>query len=359
MIVGGRAANSYNFVARPNTVNDLRMRLLKCGITAGTCVRQMKTSEKNEFEGWPTPSEQRAARERLVPQLEGGPIGYSIASDAIRRVGRAGNPAELAMLLRSLRTPLVDLRAAYRRSNADRQQVAIDYSGETALAYCAGYLNPYVDLARWCLKRSLDPAPIGTLLRVGIIGPGPCPEVVALLDLLNAVDSHCRGIDLQLFDVNHEAWRPVRKAVIEAGLSLFPCIPVSQTEITVRIGLDEGFKAPKAELDVVIGQNFLNEGVASGAHLISNLGSIFDRLKPGGCIIIADQQNESAKNGLKRIEGWNPMGSSTKVWKNTEIKSLPPDWEVTPGFKELFVAQPLLPPRINNRFKAVRVTKDL
>ena len=135
-------------------------------------MRGVVVAQVNEYRGWPTPQGLRDARARLLPQLEGGPIGYSIASDAIRRIGQTGSPSELALLLRSLRTPLVDLRNEYRRSNADRQDVAIDYSGDTALAYCAAYLNPYIDLARWCIVRSLDPHSIGSTLRVGIIGLG-------------------------------------------------------------------------------------------------------------------------------------------------------------------------------------------
>ncbi len=320
-------------------------------------MREVVAAQINEYRGWPTPQGLRDARARLLPQLEGGPIGYSIASDAIRRIGRTGSASESALFVHSLRAPFVDLRNAYRRSNAARQHVAIDYSGMTALAYCAGYLNPYVDVARWSFKRSLDPEKIGPVLKVGIIGPGPCPEVIALLDLLNAVDTRCDRIHVRLFDVNHKAWRPVRNAVIQSGLALFPRIRVSQTETSVRIGLDGGFKAPQADMDVVIGQNFLNEGVGSGPHLISNLDSIFERLKPGGCMIIADQQNQSARHGLNRISTWNPVGSTTKIWKDTGIKSDPPRWDLTPEFKELFVDDPRLRPRVKNRFTAIRVTK--
>lgn len=322
-------------------------------------MRGVVVAQVNEYRGWPTPQGLRDARARLLPQLEGGPIGYSIASDAIRRIGQTGSPSELALLLRSLRTALVDLRNEYRRSNADRQDVAIDYSGDTALAYCAAYLNPYIDLARWCIMRSLDPHSIGSILRVGIIGPGPCPELIALLDLLNTLDSPCCRIGIHLFDVNHKAWRPMRNAVVQSGQLMFPRVKVTSVETSVRVGVDEGFKAPRADLDLVIGQNFLNEGVSSGAHLIANLSSIFERLKPGRCMIIADQQNESAKHGLNRIENWKPDGSTTKIWKNTGIQSDPPHWDVTPEFKELFAEDPRLWPRRNNRFTAVRVTKAL
>ncbi len=321
----------------------------------------MQGHELNRYPGWPSPEALRCFAAESLALIGSSPIGYWVSTQAIQRVEKLHTGDELSATYRSLRDPLTSIRSAYRTSSAERKPVELDYSGSTALAYCAGYLSPYVDLARWCITRSLDPNTVGDALNIGIVGPGPCPELVALLHLLSATELPCSRVKLRLFDAHHKAWRPVRNTVISEAQKLFPGISVTAAETKVSIGTDEAFRAPSElpQFDVVIGQNFLNEGVSSAPHLISNLNSIFDRLMPGGNMMIADQFNDSARAGLDRLSAWRRVDASTTRWRSTHIKSESPGWEATPEFKELFETVPSISPRVNTRFSAVRITKNL
>ena len=321
----------------------------------------MQSHELNRYPGWPSPDALRGFAAESLAHIGGSPIGYWISGQAIQKVEKLRTGDELSATYRSLRDPLTSIRSAYRTASTERRPVELNYSGSTALAYCAGYLSPYVDLARWCITRSLDPSTVGDALNIGIVGPGPCPELVALLHLLSATELPCSRVKLRLFDAHHKAWRPVRNAVISEAQKLFPGISVTAAETKVGIGTDDAFTAPseRPQFDVVIGQNFLNEGVSSAPHLIGNLNSIFDRLKPGGTMMIADQFNDSARAGLDRLSAWRRDDTSTTFWRSTHIKSESPDWKATPELKHLFETMPSITPRINTRFAAVRVTKNV
>jgi len=319
----------------------------------------MGPAKINQYPEWPSPRRLREFAANNLAQLNGAPLGYSIASEAIRTVVGTKSSDQHAAYCTSLREPLAMIRDTYRSSTNQDLPVAITYSGQVALAYCAAYLNPYVDVARRSIMRALDPSGIGNSLNIGIIGPGPCPEVVALLHLLSTLETPPPKVKLRLFDAHHSAWRPVRKAVIQSAMRYFPSIAVTSVEARVNLGADSHYRAPSESIpfDLVIGQNFLNEGVSDSLHLLGNLGSIFERVKPGGSMMIADHRNESARRGLFRIRHWNPAGSTTTSWSDTEIKSCPPAWGVTPELRGLFETHPHISPRLNTRFAAVRITK--
>lgn len=247
-------------------------------------------------------------QERLHHAIFGGgprPAGpgsmYEVALRAFARLVRAESDQDLAASLNSLKAPLRTLRRGYMDD-----VVHVRYERGLELAYLLAYVPASIRMAEQVIVRSLAPEDIGRTFRVGVVGAGPAPEAVAIVNLLSSKVTTCSDIELHLFDVAADAWGDVRRSLLEVG-----CLERWEGGIEVRVH-ELDLREPRAfephqmvvqHLDFALVQNCLNEEVAHESASMDNLHDLTTRLSPGAVLAVADQHRyQFVRDRLRTLE---------------------------------------------------------
>ena len=224
---------------------------------------------------------------------------YDLAMQAFRRTVDVPDQRLLGHHLESLQPAVRQLRARYRSAH-----VLVDYR-HTASAYLLAYVPAYIRMAERVLVRVLKGAAIGPTLRVGIVGAGPAPEAVALVNYLRRAPRLCEHLDIHLFDVATGAWGPVRTALVDVGCRARWPGTIDVAHHDLDLARPSGVAAHRnvfASLDLIVVQNCLNEDIARRPAGMENLRELLSLLKPGASMAIADQHNyEAVRESLRLL----------------------------------------------------------
>lgn len=232
---------------------------------------------------------------------------YSIALETFKRLDEGRIQADgVESALASFKEPLRFLRPAY---GSDR--VIVTYDLRSQLAYLLAYVPSYIRMAEDVIRRSLSPRDVGESLRVGLVGAGPAPEAVAMVNLLLATHTPCTRLELHVFDVAEREWSEVRRWLLQVGCCERWGGIVEVHEHVIDLGTLAAFRDHRpvlAELDLVMVQNCLNEAVASGPEVMVNLQSLVASIGKQGVLAISDQYRyalvrELLKALAEQIEG--------------------------------------------------------
>ncbi len=213
---------------------------------------------------------------------------YDVALQAFVRLDGVESDQDLAASLNSLKEPLRELRRGYK---GDR--VRVQYERGSELAYLLAYVPASIRMAEQVIVRTLAPGDVRETLRLGIVGAGPAPEAVAMVNLLTATPTSCRRIELHLFDIATDEWQDVRRCLLDVG-----CVerwsgtiePPHVHEVDLRSpGAFAQYRSLLQGLDYVLVQNCLNEDVAHRADSIANLRDLATAIPPAAVLAVADQ----------------------------------------------------------------------
>ena len=203
---------------------------------------------------------------------------------------------EKAQRLRALRPSLDALRNSYQ---ADSVQVS--YEGSTAEAYLLGYVPPYIHQAEEVLRCALPAADLSGRdeLRVGLLFPGPGPELIALVRELLRLKMTPR-LRVTYFDVANLGWAVTRHGLLRCTDDIYPRYTSAQTvDIDLRSPLSHDTIRRFREFDIVIAQNMANE-VADSQQALNNLVTALTSLKTGALVVLSDQRGYAV--AAKKLE---------------------------------------------------------
>jgi hypothetical protein len=240
-----------------------------------------------------------------------------------------GNSAEPSLMdLSGLRGSLQLLRSRYGAEQSRMGAVDISYTGDVAVAYLAAYLPAYVRLAEWSVTRVLQSSPesIGTLdqpFTIGLLGSGPCPELVALAGLLDQSRSGGSAVNAHLFDKNHAGWSRARESVLTILKRRFPSMELHITLHDIDLTDDrspvESMEIPP--LDFILGQNLLNETTSAMTPFLDNILAIAGHLRSNGRLTLADQRNSATTKGMAWLRMVSePTWTGTRTADRLEIE---------------------------------------
>jgi predicted RNA-binding protein with RPS1 domain len=226
---------------------------------------------------------------------------YDVALEAFRCIVACGDEGELRSHVESLQPAVRQLRAGYRSS-----RVVVEYGAATnAYAYLLAYVPAYIRMAERVFARVLNRSAVDRVLKVGLVGAGPAPEAVALVNHLRRSPRVCEHLNIHLFDIATSAWMPVRGGLLEVGCEArWPgTINVAHHDLDLtRPSAVTPHREILADLDLIVVQNCLNEDIARRPAGMENLRELLSGLKPGASLAIADQYNyDSVRESLRLL----------------------------------------------------------
>tara|TARA_B100000809_G_scaffold227187_1_gene239363 strand:+ start:186 stop:1136 length:951 start_codon:yes stop_codon:yes gene_type:complete len=250
---------------------------------------------------------------------------------------------EAAEALRGLQPSVRYLREEYRRPTPNPV-----YEGPNTFAYLLAYVPIYIRQSMKVLEIAGLHGEGRDKKRVGLFCCGPCPEAVALTEMLRGPggrkqpDRFC----LELFDNHHEGWAVARDALLDVSFLDSPGIcrdrgrqwrggwktALSEQpgihDFNVVDGLSPANKQIVAQLDVAMFQNFDNElGPDVGPTQVSvdqTIEEIARLLPPGSKLILSGLAG--AMNRHRRLLA--PLRKYGEVWRDWKPVSMP---SPTPG----------------------------
>jgi len=203
---------------------------------------------------------------------------------------------EKAQRLRALRPSLDALRNSYQ---ADSVQVS--YEGSTAEAYLLGYVPPYIHQAQEVLRCALPAADLSGRdeLRVGLLFPGPGPELIALVRELMGLKMTPR-LRVTYFDAANLGWAVARHGLLRCADDIYPRYTSAQTaDVDLRSPLSHDAIRSFREFDIVIAQNMANE-IADSQPALNNLVDALTSLRTGALVVLSDQRGYAV--AAKKLE---------------------------------------------------------
>ena len=280
---------------------------------------------------------------------------YQLVENAFfsaKGISRPRGPNSWAVRAREALTELqpfvTGLRDAYEDARKGRSIVAIDYSGQNALAYLLAYVPKYIHQSMIVLERAGLNTAGRDEKRVGLFCCGPCPEAVALLEMFRGPGGEKQPdrFRLDLFDSGHEGWKAARNALLDMAFFGRPCDlesretgwesalskPPGIHDFDIMEGLSPAHKQVVAQLDVAMVQNVDSElGTTPGAA-DQTIEEIAEHLPPGSKLILSDLTGAIARHkrllvplsryGQVGVPGKQlssvPLGSGRWAWRNYE-----------------------------------------
>ena len=197
---------------------------------------------------------------------------------------------EAAKQLQALRPSLKQLRKSYRANS-----VQVSYEGSTAEAYLLGYVPLYIHQAQAVLNCALPAADLSTQdeLRVGLLFPGPGPELIALARELMALNMTPR-LSVTYFDIANHGWAAARHGLLRCADGIYPASTSAQTvDVDLRSPLSPRAITQFSTFDILIAQNMANE-IANSQQALDNLATALTSAKPGTLVVLSDQRSYSA-----------------------------------------------------------------
>ena len=233
-------------------------------------------------------------------------MNYKLAEKAWRR--QHGLPdkeaeEEAAKRLRALRPSLKQLRKSYRTNS-----VQVAYEGSTAEAYLLGYVPLYIHQAEAVLSCALPAADLSGRdeLRVGLLFPGPGPELIALVRKLRDLNM-VPELRITYFDIANHGWAMARRELLRCADGIYPSYESEETfisEETIDIDLCSDLSPGEIKLfstfDILIAQNMANE-IANSQQALVNLAAALTSAKPGTLVVLSDQQSYVAARKLEEV----------------------------------------------------------
>lgn len=199
---------------------------------------------------------------------------------------------EKAQRLRALRPSLDALRNSYKANS-----VQVSYEGSTAEAYLLGYVPPYIHQAQAVLRCALPAADLSGRdeLRVGLLFPGPGPELIALVRELMGLKVTPR-LRVTYFDIANQGWAAARHGLLRCADAIYPSVPSDETliseetiDIDLRSPLDPRETARFRAFDILIAQNMANE-IADSQQALNNVVMALTSAKAGALVVLSDQR---------------------------------------------------------------------
>ena len=216
-------------------------------------------------------------------------VNYKLAYKAWR--GRQElTDKDAAKRLQALRPSLKQLRKSYQANS-----VQVSYEGSTAEAYLLGYVPPYIHQAQEVLRCALPAADLSGRdeLRVGLLFPGPGPELIALARELMALNMTPR-LNVTYFDIANHGWTAARHGLLRCADDIYPPRTSAQTiDVDLRSPLSHDAIRRFREFDIVIAQNMANE-IADSQQALDNLATALTSAKAGTLVVLSDQRSYSA-----------------------------------------------------------------
>jgi SAM-dependent methyltransferase len=201
---------------------------------------------------------------------------------------------EVAQMLRALRPSLQQLRTHYRPGGG---AVHVEYEGATAEAYLLAYVPLYIHQAEKVLGCAFGEMEVDSTgeLRVGLLCPGPGPELIALVRLLNDTWPSPPNLNVTYFDIANDGWSKARSGLLRCANGIYEPRSVNTeiVNIDLRANLSPDMVGQFADFDIVVAQNMVNE-VADSEQALSNLRNIVSSLKHGTLVVVSDQANYDA-----------------------------------------------------------------
>ena len=203
--------------------------------------------------------------------------------------------AEVAEALRQLQPSLHRLRESYRHQSSS-SAVSPGYSDSTAFAYLLAYVPGYIVQSRMAFDfagvAAMQPPP----RRIGFFCCGPCPEAVALVEILSGqLFSQSDELSLDLFDISDSNWGPVRRALLEVGCNQGRDGSQIRKVETHDFDIREAPRGRTAEiierLDIAMFQNYDNELGSDRGAANRTVEAIAQLLAPGSKLILSDLFN--------------------------------------------------------------------
>ena len=247
---------------------------------------------------------------------------YQLVEDAFlsatgisRLQARNSWPVEAEEALTELQPFVTGLRDAYAEARRRGSIVDIDYSGSWAWAYLLAYVPKYIHQSMTVLGRAGLDAADHEKKRVGLFCCGPCPEAVALLEMLRGPgeekqpDRFC----LDLFDSGHDGWKATRDALLdmaflgricdlgsrETGWESTLSDPPGIYDFDIMEGLGAAHRQVVPQLDVAMIQNVCSELGPGPDAADQTIEEIAQLLPPGSKLILSDTR--SALTRHKRL----------------------------------------------------------
>ena len=118
----------------------------------------------------------------------------------------------------------------------------VSYEGSTAEAYLLGYVPPYIHQAQEVLRCALPAADLSGRdeLRVGLLFPGPGPELIALVRELRRLKMTPR-LRATYFDVANHGWVSARHGLLRWADDNYPrYTSADPVDIDLRSPLSHG-----------------------------------------------------------------------------------------------------------------------
>lgn len=211
---------------------------------------------------------------------------------------RGYTKSELITLLQDLKPYVVGLREGYLKP-----QITVDYRDQkTQLAYLISYFPHYSQILVSILSRFNN---FPFFKNVKIFGGGPCPEIVGYLEYVtNKHTKHIKDqINFTVYDIYAEEWAYKRNFVLKYICNKFHFkishyyekLDISQKNIIDNIIFSE-------EATLIVFQNCLNEILLEEhQNVIDNMEDIINKAPKNSILIIAEVQNNSSLNLIKKI----------------------------------------------------------
>ena len=229
--------------------------------------------------------------------------------------------AEVAEALRQLQPALHRLRESYRHQSSS-SAVSPGYSDSTAFAYLLAYVPGCIVQSRMAFDFAgvvaMQPPP----RRIGFFCCGPCPEAVALVEILaGQLFSQSDEFSLDLFDISDSNWGPVRRALLEVGCNQgrdgSQIRKVEAYDFDIREAPSGRTAEIIGRLDIAMFQNYDNELGSDRGAANRTVEAIAQLLAPGSKLILSDLFNSYRNHELleKALEEYGQVARKNSGYR--------------------------------------------
>ena len=227
---------------------------------------------------------------------------------------------QLIEKLKSLQSPLKNLRQQYKRT-----PVNIDYSDkDIQLSYLIGYCPYYAESTFRVLSKLDDVINLDDGLEVSLVGSGCCPEAFGILKYLQNKGMHANyRITVKSFDINIEGWAYSRNLILKKFLLTHfqDCKINDQTYYyDFTDTKNNSINTQIADSRIILFQNCFNESSMSSHNMIlHNIEQIISSMKSNSVLLFIDFLNYGEVRSLFvkifdyfNNQGLNTLGSPTE-----------------------------------------------
>ena len=226
-----------------------------------------------------------------------------------------------------------------------------DFRAAYLLAYFPYYIEPICHVLE---SAELPDSLFATdTLKAAFFGGGPCPEALGLAAYLRKRAPYLAKVEATAFD-RQPGWNPIQQELVPMMLPSYKSehttFALSSRSCDVVECLARECTCGVADMDIIIGQNFLTEVYANRARSIATFERLIQRSK---CryLVFVENQYDQVKGLMNELSSYLYEKGLTRYRPSAETRTIRPNFRLPQVMQQhLFIGSDGLIPKYSVKF---------